>query len=67
MKAQVSLVVPLRYVSLAEKIENNASTTSLDKAIIITACSTTFIFAQISDRNFLVEKISELLSKLSDR
>ncbi|XP_049823440.1 TBC1 domain family member 9 [Aethina tumida] len=66
VKAQVSLVVPLRYVSLAEKIENNASTTSLDKAIIITACSTTFIFAQISDRNFLVEKISELLSKLSD-
>ncbi|CAH0555588.1 unnamed protein product [Brassicogethes aeneus] len=66
VKAQVSLVVPLRHVSVAEKIENNVSTTSLDKAIILTAFNASFIFAQIDDRDFLVDKISELLSKLSE-
>ncbi|XP_015838792.2 TBC1 domain family member 9 isoform X1 [Tribolium castaneum] len=67
VKSQVSLVIPLRDVKLAEKIENNASSQSLDKAIIITSRNelnkTNFIFAQILDRDFLVEKISELLAK----
>ncbi|XP_044261162.1 TBC1 domain family member 9 [Tribolium madens] len=67
VKSQVSVVIPLRDVKLAEKIENNASSQSLDKAIIITSRNelnkTNFIFAQILDRDFLVEKISELLAK----
>lgn len=67
VKAQVSLVIPLRDVKVAEKIENNATSQSLDKAIIITTRNeinkTNFIFAQILDRDFLVEKISELLAK----
>ncbi|XP_044755659.1 TBC1 domain family member 9 isoform X1 [Coccinella septempunctata] len=66
-KALVSLVIPLREVKLAEKIDNNQSNHSLDQAIIITTTNeinkTNFIFAQILDRDFLVEKISELLSK----
>lgn len=67
MKSQVSLVIPLRDVKLAEKIENNASSQSLDKAIIVTTRNeinkTNFIFAQILDRDFLVEKLCELLAK----
>lgn len=67
MKSLVSLVIPLRDVKVAEKIDNNQSNHSLDKAIIITTTNeinkTNFIFAQISDRDFLVEKLSELLSK----
>lgn len=67
VKAQVSLVIPLRDVKLVEKIENNVSNPSLSKAIIITTMNeinrTNFLFAQILDRDFLVDKISELLSR----
>lgn len=67
VKAQVSLVVPLRDVKLVEKIENNVTNSSLDKAIIVTTNNeinkTNFLFAQILDRDFLVDKISELLSR----
>lgn len=67
----MSLVIPLRDVKLAEKIDNNQTNHSLDKAIIITTINefnkTNFIFAQIVDRDFLVEKISELLSKTSSK
>lgn len=70
VKAQVSLVVPLRDVTVTEKIENNASNQALDKAIIVSTGNdlnrTNFIFAQILDRDFLVEKISELLSKTQE-
>ncbi|KAG5898216.1 hypothetical protein JTB14_005595 [Gonioctena quinquepunctata] len=68
VKAQVCLVIPLRDVKLAEKIETSIPNQSLDKAIIVTTGDelnrTNFIFAQILDRDFLVEKISELLSKI---
>lgn len=68
MKDQVSLVIPLRDVRLVEKMENNASNPLLDKAIILTThvnelTKSSFLFAQILDRDFLVEKITELLSK----
>lgn len=68
MKTQVSLVIPLRDVKLVEKkIENNASNATLENAIIITTMNeidkTNFLFAQILDRDFLVDKISELLSR----
>lgn len=70
MKAQVSLVVPLRDVTVTEKIENNASNQALDKAIIVSTGNDlnkmNFIFAQILDRDFLVQKISELLSKTQE-
>ncbi|XP_017769270.1 PREDICTED: TBC1 domain family member 9 isoform X2 [Nicrophorus vespilloides] len=67
VKELVSLVLPLRDVKLVEKIENNATNSSLEKAIIITCANkinkSNFLFAQISDRDFLVDKISELLSR----
>ncbi|CAG9864874.1 unnamed protein product [Phyllotreta striolata] len=67
VKAQVSVVIPFRDVSVIEKIEANVSNQPLDKAIIVTTgdalTRTNFIFAQILDRDFLVEKIAELLAK----
>lgn len=69
VKAQVSLVIPLRDIKLAEKIEN-ASNNTLDKGIIVTTGDslnkTNFIFAQILDRDFVVDKFSELLSKTQE-
>ncbi|XP_057668681.1 TBC1 domain family member 9 isoform X2 [Diorhabda carinulata] len=70
VKAQVSLVIPLRDVSVTEKIETNSSNQPLDKAIIVTTGDvlnkTNFIFAQILDRDFVVEKIAELLAKTKE-
>ncbi|XP_076251354.1 TBC1 domain family member 8/9 isoform X2 [Rhynchophorus ferrugineus] len=70
VKSQVSLVIPLRDVIVAEKIETSGANQSLDKAIIVTTGNevnrTNFIFAQILDRDFVVTKLSELLSKTQE-
>ncbi|CAG9760077.1 unnamed protein product [Ceutorhynchus assimilis] len=70
VKAQVSVVIPLRDVIVAEKIETNSSNQALDKAIIVTTGNslsrTNFIFAQILDRDFVVEKLSELLARTQE-
>lgn len=66
----MSVVIPLRDVIVAEKIETNSSNQSLDKAIIVTMGNalnrTNFIFAQILDRDFVVEKLSELLARTQE-
>ncbi|XP_014214910.1 TBC1 domain family member 9 isoform X1 [Copidosoma floridanum] len=62
VKNLVSLVIPLREVKLIEQAESKASHT-LDKSILVTTARATFLFAQIHDRHFVVQKISELLSK----
>lgn len=63
----VSLVIPLRDIKVVEKIENNASNISLNKALIVTTRNemdrSNFLIAQVLDRDFLVQKISELLSR----
>ncbi|VEN60967.1 unnamed protein product [Callosobruchus maculatus] len=70
VKAQVSLVIPLRDIRLTEMIESSSGSQALDKAIIVTTGDalnkTNFIFAQILDRDFVVDKISELLSKTQE-
>ncbi|KAH1017222.1 hypothetical protein HUJ05_007903 [Dendroctonus ponderosae] len=70
VKAQVSVVIPLRDVIVAEKIETNTSNQSLEKAIIVTMGNslnrTNFIFAQILDRDFVVVKLSELLARTQE-
>lgn len=57
-------------MSVTEKIETNVANQPLDKAIIVTTGDalnrTNFIFAQILDRDFLVEKIAELLAKTKE-
>ncbi|CAH1268349.1 TBC1D9 [Branchiostoma lanceolatum] len=63
---EVSLIVPLRDVSLVEKIENTNSL--LPNAVhISTKSKTTFLFAQLADRDFLVERISDFLSQTVHR
>ncbi|KAL0272685.1 UNVERIFIED_CONTAM: hypothetical protein PYX00_005558 [Menopon gallinae] len=59
VKGLVSLVIPLRDVQLVEK----ADTSSTYKGILITTVNSSFLFAQIPDRDFLVEKLCELKSK----
>jgi len=41
----------------------NQSSTGADKSILITTARSSFLFAQIHDRDFVVQKISELLAK----
>lgn len=57
----VSLVIPLREVTLVEPAENQS--TGADKSILVTTARSSFLFAQIHDRDFVVQKISELLAK----
>ena len=64
VKNLVNVVIPLRDVRLVEKAENQASNSAVDKSVLITTsgkCS--FLFAQLQDRDFVVQKVSELLSK----
>nr|CAD7441928.1 unnamed protein product [Timema bartmani] len=64
VKGLVSVVIPLREVCLVEKAENQASNPAVDKSVLLTTCrKTSFLFAQIQDREFVVDKISELLSR----
>lgn len=66
IKSMVSLILPLRDVKEFKK--GDGSKSSLEKAIIITINSdktelTNFYFCQIEDRDFLYDKIKELLLK----
>lgn len=66
IKSMVSLILPLRDVKEFKK--GDGSKSSLEKAIIITINSdktelTNFYFCQIVDRDFLYDKIKELLLK----
>ncbi|XP_001600394.2 TBC1 domain family member 9 isoform X2 [Nasonia vitripennis] len=63
VKNLVSLVIPLREVRLIESAENQASNTAVDKSILVTTARASFLFAQIHDRDFVLQKISELLAK----
>ncbi|XP_017882346.1 TBC1 domain family member 9 [Ceratina calcarata] len=58
VKGLVSLVIPLREVRITEPAENQ-----VDKSILVTTARSSFLFAQIHDRDFVVQKISELLAK----
>ncbi|XP_015111408.1 TBC1 domain family member 9 [Diachasma alloeum] len=60
----VSLVIPLREVQLVEAADQSPmSSNTTDKSIIVTTPRSFFLFAQIQDRDFVVQKISELLAK----
>lgn len=55
------MIIPLRDVAV---IENAASHSPAEKAILFTTKhKSSFLFMQVDDRNFLVNKLSELLSK----
>lgn len=66
----VSLVLPLRQVALCEKIDAQPNGNIVDQAITFVMRARdghrqeSFTFVQITDRDFVVDKISELLSKI---
>lgn len=63
----VNLIIPLRDVVCVEKTDSHPNGNTVDKAISIAMKTTKkFIFAQIPDRDFVVEKLSDLLSRLEE-
>ncbi|XP_014285199.1 TBC1 domain family member 9B isoform X1 [Halyomorpha halys] len=67
VKGLVSVVIPLRDVSNVEKVDNHASNTAVNNSVLLTTRSAsrpTFLFSQIHDRDFFIQKTSELLSKI---
>lgn len=67
MTRLVSLIIPLRDIALVQQIDTHPEEeTAVDDAISITMKQgrKCFVFAQLPDRVFVVEKLSEMLSKL---
>lgn len=65
VKNLVYVIIPLREIALVEKVDSNSSMNVLQDALILTTNSkVNFLFAQLPDRDFLLEKISELLAKV---
>ena len=66
MPGLVSLVIPLKDVNCVEKSSTNVNHGNQDEAIVFTMKNggKTFVFGQVSDRDFVVEKLCELLSQL---
>ncbi|XP_039293126.1 TBC1 domain family member 9 isoform X2 [Nilaparvata lugens] len=61
----VSLVIPLRDMSQVEKTDSDPSSVTLENSILITTrMKVNYLFSRIVDRDFLVQKISELLAKI---
>ncbi|CAH0720664.1 unnamed protein product, partial [Brenthis ino] len=62
----VRLTIPLRNVHQVERADSGGTGSSADSGsiLITTSHHASFLFGNISDRNFLVQKISELLAKL---
>lgn len=62
VKNLVCLVIPLRLLQVTEKVDSHHS---LSNALLLTTRNkVNFLFAQIEGRDFLIEKISELLAKI---
>lgn len=62
----VRLTIPLRDVHQVERADSGGggSTGDAGSVLITTAYHASFLFGNISDREFFVHKISELLAKL---
>ncbi|XP_047510083.1 TBC1 domain family member 9 isoform X1 [Pieris napi] len=62
----VRLIIPLRNVYQVEKADSGGTGSSGESGsiLITTSYHTSFLFGNISDRDFIVHKISELLAKL---
>ncbi len=63
---QVSVVVPLADVSYVEKTDVNSNGYSAEDAIavVVKTSKKPFVFVQLPDRKFVIEKISDMLAKL---
>lgn len=60
----VSLIVPLREVSLTEKTDTCAGASNA--LLITTKSKCNFVFSHLTDREFLLRKISELLGAIQE-
>lgn len=64
VKDLVTLIIPLREVTVVEKVDNSVSGNLINKAILVTIKNkTNFTFSQFHDRNLILEKVSDFLSK----
>ncbi|XP_037090679.1 TBC1 domain family member 9-like, partial [Pollicipes pollicipes] len=66
VKGLVSLIVPLRDVSLVERADSPGCTQDLSSAICVSMKHRqSFLFAQVADRDFVLERIAEFLARLT--
>ncbi|KAG7166769.1 TBC1 domain family member 9-like, partial [Homarus americanus] len=63
----VSIVCPLRDVQSVERVDSVKGNTMVKHALFIcttqTNCSNTFLFIDVGDRDFVINKLSEMLGK----
>lgn len=59
----VAVVIPLRDVSLVERADSQQDT-SAQSMLVTTHGQSSFLFSQLRDRDFVVRKISELLTRI---
>ena len=59
-------MIPLDHVSSVEKTDSNMNTKLYDEGILFTTHTpdNTVIFGQVQDRDFVLQKISDLLSQV---
>lgn len=66
VRALVSLVIPLREVALVERADSPGCTPDLAAALCVSLKRRqSFLFAQVADRDFVLERISEFLHRSS--
>lgn len=63
---QVTVIIPFRQVTFIEKINDNSGSSLSNSIIISTNSKSNFVFSNISDRDVLIKKISELLARTGD-
>ncbi|ESO97799.1 hypothetical protein LOTGIDRAFT_152898 [Lottia gigantea] len=60
----VTVIIPLRDIQVVEKVDNSVSGNLISKALLVTTKGKmSFTFAQFSDRDFILERISDYLSR----
>ena len=64
--SHVSLIIPMRDITFPEKVDNHCGSPCYSAIIISTKTKSNFLFSHIDDRDFLIQKISELLSKFNE-
>ncbi|XP_043218792.1 TBC1 domain family member 9-like isoform X3 [Amphibalanus amphitrite] len=66
VRGLVSLIIPLREVSMAERADSPGCTQDLSQALCISMKRRqSFLFARVADRDFVLERIAEFLAKLT--
>ncbi|KAH9518800.1 TBC1 domain member 9 [Bulinus truncatus] len=64
VKDLVTLIIPMRDISVAERVDTSVSGNLINKAILITTKNKiNFTFSEFQDRNLILEKISDFLSR----